>query len=109
MHIIRIVEADSSCLGSESLAAAISDDYMYISDEDRLMDEHVGSTPMRIIGEHMASVPLAFCGFLAVNLASLSVVDLTLGTGCGGIDVLVPSLLMLCASLCAKYGLPQLE
>ena len=105
MHVIRILEEDSSCLGSERLAIPISDDEMSISD----MADHVGSTPMHNISEHMASVPLALCGFLAVNLASLSVVDLSLGTGCSGIDVLVPSLLMLCASLCTKYRLPQLK
>ena len=105
MPAIRILEEDSSCLGSERLAAVISDDEMSISD----MADRVGSTPMHTISEHMAFVPLALCGFLAVNLASLSVVDLSLGTGCSGIDVLVPSLLMLCASLCTKYRLPQLE
>ena len=57
----------------------------------------------------MTSVLLALCGSLAVNVAVFFVVDLTLGTGCNGIDVLVPSLLMVCASLCAKYRLPQLE
>ena len=64
---------------------------------------------MHIISEDMASVTLALFGFLPVNLAALCVVDRTLGTGCSGIDVLVPSLLMLCASLCAKYRLTQLE
>ena len=90
---------------SGGLPIPISDDEMSISD----MADHVGSTPMHTISEHMASVPLALCGFLAVNLASLSVVDLSLGTGCSGIDVLVPSLLMLCASLCTKYRIPQLK
>jgi site-specific DNA-cytosine methylase len=105
MHVIRLLEEDSSCLCSERLAIPISDDEMSISD----MADHVGSTPMHTISEHMASVPLELCGFLAVNLASLSVLHLSLGTGCSGIDVLVPSLLMLCASLCTKYRLPQLE
>ena len=98
MSVIRILEEDSSCLCSGGLPIPISDDEMSISD----MADHVGSTPMHAVSQHMASVSVALCGLLAVNLASLSMVDLSLGTGCSGIDVLVPSLLMLCASLCTK-------
>ena len=38
------------------------------------------------------------------EVACLSRIDLCLGPGCIGIGVLVPSLLMLCASLCTKVG-----
>ena len=105
MPVIRILEDDSSCLGSERLVTVISDDEMSTSD----MVDHVGSTPMHTISAHMATLDPLLCGFLAANLACLSRIDLSLGTGCSGIDVLVPSLLMLCASLCTKYALPQLE
>ena len=98
MRVIRHLHSDSSCLDAERLAAVISDEEMYISDEESLMDENIGSTPMHIISEDMASIPLALCGFLAVNIAALSVVDRTLGSGSSGIFVLVPSLLMLRAS-----------
>ena len=87
------------------MGIVISDDEMSISD----MVDHVGSTPMHTISAHMATLDPLLCGFLVANLACLSRIDLSLGTGCSGIDVLVPSLLMLCASLCTKYALPHLE